>query len=111
MYFVFNCIHHFHSESRIDTPYYDLPPVRSSRAAGFGYARKFDFSKIVIGTPAPNTYRVEGRSLSTNKGITFGMSRAVSPTDFINLNLISPENGEDRNVQHRREEFPRTWGL
>ena len=59
--------------------FYDLPPVRSTRAAGIGYGSKYDFTKGQQKAPAPNAYEPKGTldDLRKKKGFTFGLSREV----------------------------------
>eukprot|EP00331_Platyophrya_macrostoma_P023037 CAMPEP_0176442832 /NCGR_PEP_ID=MMETSP0127-20121128/22054_1 /TAXON_ID=938130 /ORGANISM="Platyophrya macrostoma, Strain WH" /LENGTH=276 /DNA_ID=CAMNT_0017827929 /DNA_START=23 /DNA_END=850 /DNA_ORIENTATION=+ len=57
--------------------FYDLPPVRSARAAGIGYGHKYDFTKGQQKSPAPNAYEPKGTldDMRKKKGFTFGLSR------------------------------------
>lgn len=56
--------------------FYDLPPVRDTRAAGFGYGSKYDFTKGGSKNPAPNAYTVAAPIESPKKkGFSFGLSR------------------------------------
>jgi hypothetical protein len=58
--------------------YYDLPQVRSRRAAGFGYGHKYDFTKTQGQAPAPNAYNVrkdESEERRKKMGYSFGLSR------------------------------------
>lgn len=56
--------------------FYDLPPVRSTRAAAFGYGTKYDFTKQHADTPGPNTYHTPSIfDDSKKKGISFGLGR------------------------------------
>jgi len=36
-------------------PFYELPSVRASPSTGFGYGRKYDFTKNAAQKPASNT--------------------------------------------------------
>jgi len=56
--------------------FYNLPDVRSTRAAGFGYGHKYDFTQGQAQTPAPNAYAVKGETGNVEKkGFSFGLSR------------------------------------
>ena len=64
--------------SRCAQAFYDLPPVRSTRAAAFGYGTKYDFTKQHADTPGPNTYHTPSIfDDSKKKGISFGLGREV----------------------------------
>lgn len=56
---------------------YDLPPVKSARAAGFGYGSKYDFTKEKNGNPPPNNYSLPETINPKNKknAYSFGLSR------------------------------------
>jgi hypothetical protein len=69
-------------------PYYDLPPVRSSRSPGFGYGQKYDFTKASTRSPAPNNYKIPDMFSEKKKktGYSFGLGReamAVTGSQFV----------------------------
>jgi len=69
-----------HSECK--EAFYELPQVRSTRSAGIGYAKKFDFTKVTTKTPAPNLYDIEAelaKKQATRRGFSFGNSREKMP--------------------------------
>jgi len=53
--------------------------VRANRSTGFGYGRKYDFTKSAAQNPAPNAYFLKDEFQASNKkGKTFGLSREVN---------------------------------
>ncbi|CAD8187623.1 unnamed protein product [Paramecium pentaurelia] len=54
------------------TDYYEPNYFRSTRASGFGYGNKFDFTKVQSYT---ESYYDPTSSFSNNKGASFGLSR------------------------------------
>ena len=54
--------------------FYDLPPVRSRRAAGIGYGNKYDFTKGQEKAPAPNAYEPKGTLDDMRKKSFFSFS-------------------------------------
>lgn len=58
--------------------FYDSSLKKSSRAAGFGYGLKYDFTKHVPQGPQPTVYNIKGL-FDTNrvkqKGSSFGIGR------------------------------------
>ena len=66
---------------------YDLPTVQEQRAAGFGYGRKYDFTKERgRGIPAPNTYLSPtdfDRKHPSSPSFSFGVSREQVSKRFI----------------------------
>jgi len=56
--------------------FYDLPSVRQTRTATFGFGYKYDFTKVATTNPPPNAYDVKGDFIkSPKKGFSFGLSR------------------------------------
>jgi len=56
--------------------FYDLPSVRASRTAGFGYGTKSDFTKTGTNNPPPNAYELNSEfKKGAKKGFSFGLSR------------------------------------
>lgn len=39
--------------------FYNLPPTNNKRSTNLGYAEKYDFTKAVTKTPAPNNYTIK----------------------------------------------------
>jgi len=68
--------------SECSQAFYDLPDVRSSRTAGFGYGTKLDFTKSGTNNPPPNNYEIKSAfEPNKKKGFSFGLSReAMSAT-------------------------------
>ena len=59
--------------------FYDLPEVRSTRKAAFGYGTKSDFTKSVLANPSPNAYEIKSIFNAPKKrGFSFGLSRDVN---------------------------------
>ena len=54
--------------------FYELKTTLATRAAGFGYGCKYDFTKELPQSPPPNTYRLTD-GCSEKKGFAFGESR------------------------------------
>jgi len=69
-------------KSQCDKAFYDLPEVRATRTAGFGYGTKLDFTKSSINNPPPTAYAPKSEfEPSKKKGFSFGLSReAMSAT-------------------------------
>ncbi len=67
--------------------FYDIPPDQHQRKAGFGYGTKYDFTKLSVKTPAPNSYSLpsdfKNKGDKLAKAISFGESR-----DVFNFNLL-----------------------
>jgi len=68
--------------------FYDLPEVRATRTAGFGYGTKYDFTKSVVSNPSPNAYEIKSAfgEPQKKKGYSFGLSReamAVTGGQFV----------------------------
>jgi len=65
-------------ESDCSQAFYDLPSVRQTRTATFGFGHKYDFTKVATTNPPPNAYDIKSSfTRSTKKGFSFGMSRDV----------------------------------
>jgi hypothetical protein len=73
---IFQTIERF---SRCAQAFYDIPPMRSRRAAAFGYGTKYDFTKQTTKTPGPNTYSQDSiLEIEKKRGFSFGLGREVS---------------------------------
>ena len=56
--------------------YYDLPEIRSKRAAGMGFDKKSDIVSKAFEVPASNTYFIRSDfDLKKNEGLTMGAGR------------------------------------
>jgi hypothetical protein len=56
--------------------FYDLPSVRQTRTATFGFGHKYDFTKAATTNPPPNAYDIPTNFVkSPKKGFSFGLSR------------------------------------
>lgn len=56
--------------------FYDLPPLKETRAPGFGYGTRSDFTSSQLQTPAPNNYKPADSFIpDKKKGFSFGLSR------------------------------------
>jgi len=65
-------------KSDCSVAFYDLPDVRATRTAGFGYGHKSDFTKNVPNNPPPNTYEIKSAfEAPKKKGYSFGLSREL----------------------------------
>jgi hypothetical protein len=63
-------------KSDCNKAFYDLPEVRATRTAGFGYGTKLDFTKSSANNPPPNTYEIKSAFEGNKKrGFSFGLSR------------------------------------
>lgn len=72
--------------------------MRSRRAAGVGYGKKYDFSKVVASNPGPSQYKnpsVFDRNKRKNIGKTFGVSRErMAATGAMVINMNQPGPGQ-----------------
>ena len=60
--------------------FYNLPPTINKRTTNLGYSEKYDFTKGVTKTPAPNKYELKTdieKNINKKVGISFGNSREV----------------------------------
>jgi hypothetical protein len=65
-------------QSECNKAFYDLPEVRASRTAAFGYGTKYDFTKSAVANPSPNAYELKSTfEPQKKKGFSFGLSREV----------------------------------
>jgi len=62
-------------KSDCNQAFYDLPSVKATRTAGFGYGTKLDFTKSAINNPPPNSYEIKSDFTAKKKGYSFGLSR------------------------------------
>lgn len=74
-------------KSDCEKAFYDLPAVRDTRTAGFGYGTKLDFTKSVTNNPPPNAYDIKSNfEVPKKKGFSFGLSReamAATGSQFV----------------------------
>jgi len=102
-------------KSDCNQAFYDLPSVKSTRTAGFGYGTKLDFTKSAINNPPPNSYELKSDFNTKRKGYSFGLSRdamQVSGGQFVgDKNSPGPGAYDTREVGKTKISFsfrPRT---
>ncbi|CAD8103006.1 unnamed protein product [Paramecium sonneborni] len=76
------------------TDYYEPNYFRSTRASGFGYGNKFDFTKT---QPYTETYYDATSSFQNNKGASFGLSRnMVKNRSYLQYNNVPGPGSYDQ---------------
>ncbi len=77
-----------------DSPnkFYDLPEIKSKRAAGIGYGSKMDLGKRNFIVPAPNSYKLGSSfDLTQKQGITIAEGRdKIIAGDMFRTNFKVP---------------------
>eukprot|EP01015_Nassula_variabilis_P014701 TRINITY_DN2218_c0_g1_i8.p1 TRINITY_DN2218_c0_g1~~TRINITY_DN2218_c0_g1_i8.p1 ORF type:complete len:257 (-),score=50.47 TRINITY_DN2218_c0_g1_i8:90-860(-) len=72
--------------------FYNLPPVKAKRSAGFGYGSKYDFTKAAKDSPAPGTYDIKAE-IDVARGKKIGKSFGAS-REQVSSSLTNPTKGK-----------------
>lgn len=78
MLFSFPKDQRFHTEQRLDPPFYTLPDIKDKRSTSLGFGIKTCFEDLRV-IPSPNKYTINGDfdKMRSKIGFSFGVGRDV----------------------------------